>query len=284
MRALALALAGAAWLLALEPDVVRLSAGWQIQSSAKVTQAGETISRVGFDAAGWHPATVPTTVLAALVENQVYPGPYFGLNLKRIPGYREGRWLVMPQGSPFRDPWWYRTEFALPASYRGKHLTLHLDGINYQANLWLNGRRIADSRTVIGMFRRFEFPINEYALIGQRNCLAIEIIPPALLPDKPYTTKQLEATTGWDDHNPQPPDANMGIWRDVYIRATGPVVLKYPDVVTKLDLPSLEAAHLTVSAEVVNLSEGPVEGELRGEIEKIRFTQPVRVGAKEARL
>jgi len=287
MRKLALALlvAQAVSPAALrEPELLPLAAGWRIQSSAQAAQPGEVISRTGFDTAGWYLAAVPTAVLAALVENKVYPDPYFGLNLKKIPGYREGRWLVMPQGSPFRNPWWYRTEFTLPESLRGKHLTLHLDGINYQANLWLNGRRVADSKTVIGMFRRFEFPINEYALIGQRNGLAVEIIPPALLPEKPYSTKQLEATTGWDDHNPQPPDANMGIWRHVHIRATGPVVVKHPYVVTKLEVPSLEAAHLTVSAELVNLSDRGVEGELRGEIERLRFTQAVRLGPRDTRL
>ncbi len=281
MRKLTGVLLCAAWLPAQEADALRLNAGWRIRSSAKVAHAGEAVSRAGFAAADWYPATVPTTVLAALVENQVYPDPYFGLNLKKIPGYREGRWLVMPQGSPFRDPWWFRTEFTLPASYRSKHLTLHLDGINYQANVWLNGRRVADSKTVIGMFRRFEFPISNYALIGRPNALGLEVVPPALLPEKPYSTKQIEATTGWDDHNPQPPDGNMGLWRNVYIRATGPVAVKHPYVSTKLDLPSLDAAHLTVSAELVNLSDRAVEGELRGEIESIRFSLSVRLAPRQ---
>ncbi len=284
MRTSLLALGCAAGLCAQEPEALRLSGNWLLQSSAQVSQTGEAISRAGFQPAGWYPATVPTTVLAALVANEVYPDPYFGLNLKKIPGYREGRWVVMPQGSPFRPSWWYRTEFTLPEKWRGQHLTLHLDGINYQANLWLNGRRVAGSQTLIGMFRRFELPINDYALTGQRNCLAVEIIPPGLLPDRPYSTKQLEATTGWDDHNPQPPDLNMGIWRDVSIRATGPVAVRHPYVATRLDLPSLETAHLTVSAELVNLSDRDLAGELRGEIESTRFSRPVRLAPKETRL
>ena len=183
MRIIAMALAPAL-LLAQGPDRVVLKNNWTIQSSAKVKEAGQLISTAEFTPAGWHPASVPTTVLAALVEDQTYPDPYYGLNLKSIPGYREGRWLVMPQDSPFRAPWWFRTEFVLPATSRGKHLTLHLDGINYQANVWLNGRKIADSKTVIGMFRRFEFPVNEHARIGETNCLAVEIIPPGLIPER----------------------------------------------------------------------------------------------------
>ena len=276
LRIVAMALAPAL-LLAQGPDRVVLKNNWTIQSSAKVKEAGPVLSTAEFTPAGWHPASVPTTVLAALVEDQTYPDPYYGINLKSIPGYREGRWLVMPQDSPFRAPWWFRTEFVLPATSRGKHLTLHLDGINYQANVWLNGRKIADSKTVIGMFRRFEFPINEHALIGQKNCLAVEIIPPGLIPERTYGTKQIQATTGWDDHNPQPPDLNMGIWRDVYVAATGPLVLRHPYVASRLDLPSLAAAHLTVSAEVRNLSDKEAAGQLGGELEGIRFSQPVRV-------
>jgi exo-1,4-beta-D-glucosaminidase len=284
MRTLAVALMATAWLAAQEPNVVRLRTGWQIQSSAQVGQSGEALSKAGYSTGGWYAATVPTTVLAALVENNVYPDPYYGLNLKKIPGYREGRWLVMPKGSPFRDPWWYRTEFTLPESWRGKRLTLQLDGINYQANLWLNGRLVADSKTLIGMFRRFEFPIDDCARLGQRNALAVEIIPPGLLPDRPYNTKQLEATTGWDDHNPQPPDLNMGLWRDVWIRATGPVMVKHPYVASKLDLPSLATARLTISAELVNLSDREVAGEFAGEIESTRFAQGLRLAPGETRL
>ena len=195
MKLLATMLASAALLGGQQ--FLPLKQNWTIQSSAKVKERGEILSTEGFKPAGWHPATVPTTVLAALVEDQTYPDPYYGLNLKSIPGYKDGRWLVMPQTSPFRPPWWFRTQFVLPPSYRGKYLTLHFEGINYQANIWLNGRQIADSKTVIGMFRRFEFAVNEHARIGETNCLAVEIIPPGLIPERTYGTKQIEATTGW---------------------------------------------------------------------------------------
>ena len=277
MKTLTILLISAPWLPAQSPQVLPLRQNWVIQSSAQVKERGEILATAGFQPAGWHPASVPTTVLAALVEDKTYPDPFYGINLKSIPGYKDGRWLVMPQNSPFRPPWWFRTEFVLPQSCRGKFLTLHLEGVNYQANIWLNGRQIADSKTVIGMFRRFEFPINEHARIGERNFLAVEIIPPGLIPERTYGAKQIEATTGWDDHNPQPPDLNMGIWRDVTIAATGPVVLRHPYVATRLDLPGLAAAHLTVSAEVRNLSDQEVAGDLAGQIESTRFSQRVRL-------
>ena len=248
------------------------------------TVKGEAISTAGFDAKGWYQTSIPSTLLAALVENKVYPDPFYGDNITKIPGYKAGRWLVMAKDSPFYPSWWYRKEFDVPADFSGKHLVLHVDGINYKANVWLNGKRVADDTTVIGMFRRFEFDINDFVLAGKPNCLAIEVVGPGHLPEQNYRTKQLEATTGWDDHNPQPPDLNTGIWQDVYITATGPAALHHPYVATRLDLPSLEAAHLTVSAYAVNKTSEAVSGVLSGAIENVKFEQPVSLGPKETKL
>ncbi len=268
----------------LAGERVTLAENWFMQSSRKVREPGPVLSRPGYAPSGWYPVRVPTTVLAALVANGVYPDPYFGLNLKKIPGFKEGRWLVMPEDSPFRPAWWFRTEFELPASWQHRYLRLHLDGINYQANVWLNGRKIADASQVIGMFRRFEFPLDGHVRFGSRNTLAIEIIPPGLLPNRTYGTKQIQATTGWDDHNPQPPDMNMGLWRDVYLTASGPVMLRHPYVASTLELPSLASAELRITVEVTNLSSREVTAQVRGEIEQIRIAQPVRLAPGETRI
>jgi len=269
--------------VAAQPEQLLLRDGWHIQSAAKVAVPGEAIAAVSCAMEGWHPARVPTTVLAALVDDGVYPDPYYGLNLKSIPGYQDGAWLVMKKDSPFRDPWWYRTEFDAPAAWKGRHITLHLDGINYKANIWLNGAKVADSESVQGMFRRFEFPVTELLSYGGRNALAVEIIPPGLLPEKNYHTKQIEATTGWDDHNPQPPDGNMGIWRDVYLRTTGPIAIRHPYVATELNVPTLDAARLTVSAFLRNNTADAVTGTLSGKIGDVAFSQGVRLDPGETR-
>jgi exo-1,4-beta-D-glucosaminidase len=254
---------------------------WALQSSAQVKGAGDVISTAAFNPKGWYPVSVPTTVLAALVRNHVYPDPFYGDNLKRIPGYRPAPWLVMPAGSPFRTPWWFRATFRLPAAYRGRNIVAHFDGINYQANIWLNGRKIADAETTIGMFRRFEFDITRNARVGQDNVLAVEIIPPGQGPDMQYHTKQIEATTGWDDHNPYPPDMNMGLWQGVYITATGPLRLRNPYVASRLDLPAMRAAHLTVAVDVTNVTDKPVTGRISGAIGRVRFSQNVALAANE---
>ncbi len=279
-----LVLLGLALAADAERQVLRLAEGWQLQSSARLQNPqGASLSAADLDASGWYPTVVPRTVLAALVDNGVYPDPFYGENLKAIPGYKPERWLRMDESSPFYPSWWYRTVFDAPKDFAGKHVWLHLDGINYRANVWLNGTKVAGDDAVVGMFRRFEFDVSGVVLPGQKNCLAVEISAPGKLPDKQYRTKQVEATTGWDDHNPQPPDLNMGVWRDVYLTTSGPVLLRNPYVATKLDLPSLDTAHLTASVQVTNLTDKRMAVALTGTIEDIKFSQAVELEPKEQR-
>ena len=112
-----------------------LSEHWSLQSSCKVDQKGEVLSTPKFQPRGWYDVSVPTTVFAALVKHKVYPDPGFGMNLRSVPGvtYPIGTNfsnIAMQQDSPYLVPWWYRKEFVLPASYKGKSIWLHFGGIN----------------------------------------------------------------------------------------------------------------------------------------------------------
>jgi exo-1,4-beta-D-glucosaminidase len=130
---------------------------WAIQSSAKVTAGGKVISKVNWKPENWYPTTVPATVLATLVDNKVFPDPYYGTNIEKLPGYfKNAVKKDMPENSPFRVPWWYRTTFKLPLSYKGKHVWLKFHSINYKANIWLNGNLIADSNKIQGAYRLFD--------------------------------------------------------------------------------------------------------------------------------
>src|SRR2546423_13971777 len=135
--------------------------GWLIQSSAKVGTDGAAISATSYRPSDWYKATVPSTVVGALVEGGVYKDPFFGMNLRDIPGttFKIGANFVhtaMDPSSPYAVPWWYRTTFRVPGATRGKRVRLNFDGINYRANVWLNGKRIADSSAVARTYRRYE--------------------------------------------------------------------------------------------------------------------------------
>jgi len=254
-------------------DQLILKDNWAIQSSIEVDQKGPQVSSTEFDPQGWYPATMPSTVLAALVKNGVYPDPYFGTNIEQIPGAITGRSREMPDDSPFRVPWWYRTEFSLPSGYRDRQVWLHFNSINYRANIWLNGKLLADTTVAEGAYRLFDFDITEVAQPGRENCLALEIFPP----------KGMDLTITWVDWNPTPPDRGMGIWYDVSVRSTGKVTIEHPRVITDLDLPSLETSNLTVSAELKNAGGGEVSGILKGVIEDVEFFQEVTLEPGETR-
>jgi exo-1,4-beta-D-glucosaminidase len=252
---------------------------WAIQSSALVQDAGDVISKPGYKTPGWYPATMPSTVLAALVKDRVYPDPGFGMNLRAFAGtsYPIGMNFSnvhMPPDSPYRVPWWFRTEFQAPAEHKGKTLWLRFDGINYRANVWLNGKRIADSGSMAGAWRLFEYNVTEAIRPGAANALAVEVYAP--LPDDLAIT--------FVDWNPGMPDKDMGLWRDVQLDATGPVAVRFPQAITHLNLPANDKAEVTVSAELVNGTKHAVSGTLKGEIEGIAFAQEVRLAANETKV
>jgi len=256
-----------------------LRENWFIQSSAVVHADGAAMSKVGFPTRDWYPTGVPGTVLSALVDDKVYPDPYSGINLRSIPGtsypiFEDFSTIMMPPASPFRQSWWYRTEFKLPADYRGRTIWLGLDGINYRANVWMNGMQVASSEQLAGTWRLFQIDVTPAAKPGEDNSLAVEIAPP-----QPH-----DLAITLVDWAPMPPDKEMGLWRDVRIFATGPVALRYPAVLTKLDLPSTKEAWLTVRAELTNAADHPVDAVVRGRIEDLSFEQSLHLAAKETQV
>lgn len=134
-------------------------------------------------ATDWYEATVPTTVLNALVKQNVYPDPRIGMNNFLIPDVSDefnkkmdlAKYSYLGNGkNPWQEPYWYRTTFTLPKQYKNKKIWLNLNGINYRADVWINGHQIGKKEDVVGMFRRFKFDITDYIQPTQ-NCIAIKI-------------------------------------------------------------------------------------------------------------
>jgi exo-1,4-beta-D-glucosaminidase len=259
------------------PENLSLGDGWMIESSAKVAASGQEISAPSFRAANWISAGVPTTVVAAQVKNGLLPDPFYGMNLRQYPGiaYPIGANfsdLPMPPDSPYAVSWWYRKEFTLPSTFNGKTAWLNFRGINYRANIFLNGKQIANSNDVAGAWRTYEFNVTPEIKAGT-NILAVQVWAP--------TDKSLAIT--FVDWNPAPPDKNMGLWREVYLTTSGPVAVRHSAVFSKVDSPANSNAHLTVTATVTNASDHPVRGSLKGKIENIEFTQSVALPAGESK-
>jgi exo-1,4-beta-D-glucosaminidase len=259
-----------------------LRENWSVQSSAKTNARAEQISQPGFDASSWYKTSVPNTVFAVLVENGVYVDPYFGMNLRSVLGveYRIGSQFAnqeMPENSPYGIPWWYRTEFEVPGDFRGKTIWLAFRGINYRANIWINGKKLASSDQVAGAFRRYKFDVSSFVRPGATNAVAVEVSAP----------HPGDLAITFVDWNPMPPDKDMGLWQEVVLSATGPVSIRHPFVDTKLDLPAATTAHLAIRAELQNASTSAVKGTLRGRIvgtaSPTKFSQAIEIAAGETR-
>ena len=238
---------------------VTLNTNWKLQSSKKIAgQSGETISQNSFNTDSWYSAKVPGTVMGSLVANQVYKDPYFGINMKKI------------DTKQFQKPWWYVNSINLTSDDLTKSLSLRFKGINYRANLWINGKKVVDKDKFAGAFRMFTYKINDYVKAG-KNTIAVELWQPA---DGEYSI-------GFVDWNPLPPDRNMGIFRDVILEVTGGVKIRSPFVESKVDLKSLNAADLTVRAELENNSDKPVSGTVKVNYELGQVEKQVTVKAGE---
>ena len=244
---------------------------WQIQTSSGQPE-GVTISKVDFTASGWYPTVIPASVSGVLAKEGVYPDPFFSTNLRDWPGMSRGGMRGMrrsggtQQDNPFSVGWWFRTEFDLPAEMAGQSITLHFEGINYRADIWLNGERIADSNQVAGAMRRFTFDVTKVARPGEKNALALLI--------QGQGPQDLGHT--WVDWAPMPPDKMQGLWRDVFVTASGTLRMHDPFVRSRVS-DDLTSADLTVSMDLENTSDKPLNGTVDVILDGKVTTVPVSV-------
>jgi exo-1,4-beta-D-glucosaminidase len=222
-----------------------LSEGWKIQSTQHLEgTTGEAISQKDFQSDGWYDAIVPGTVLGSLASGGVIEDPYFGINMKKIdPGQ-------------FSRPWWYRTTFTVTRDDLEKIVSLRFKGINYRADLWINGKKAAGMDDFAGAFKMFTFNINDYITEGE-NVLALEI----------WQHADGEYSIGFVDWNPIPPDRNMGIFREVILEVTDGVKIRSPFVYAKVNKETHDRAVLSIQAELENNSDEAIEGVLRVDYE-----------------
>lgn len=260
--------------------LLRLHNGWQLTSGCGMWATGAQLSLASYKDAThhWRSVAVPSTILAAQVAAGEFPDPYFGRNLRSIPGtdYPIGKIfsrLPMSPGSPYACPWWYRTRFPLPIAARGKTLWLRFGGMNYRANIWVNGQQLATSHDVAGAYRTYEFDVTRLFSPGKENAIAVEIFAPT----------EHDLAINWVDWNPAPPDKNMGLTGDVELYASGLVSVRSPMVDTHLPGNTTDSAELTVYGELHNASTKAARGVATIAIAGVRAEQPVSLEAGESR-
>jgi exo-1,4-beta-D-glucosaminidase len=243
-----------------------LKDGWQMQSATRVADAGVIVSRPGYKTLGWYKVSVPTTIIAGLLSNKVYSfDPFYDMNFEKL------------KDPKLDSTWWFRKEFTLPKSEKGKDVVLKLHGINYKANVWLNGVLIADSNQIVNPYRIIELNVSKSIKSTGTNSLALEI-------KRPVNPQKHDGDLAIDyaDWIHYPPDYNAGIINNIEIKTYDRVAIQYPLVTTKFDLPSLGTAHLTVDALVTNYSANPQDVIVRGKINSdIFFKKKIHLNANE---
>jgi len=251
---------------------------WSMKKAGEVTAPASEISKTAFVEKDWLPAIVPGTVLNSLVYNKIFPEPYYGLNNKLtnkiIPD-------IAQVGNEFYT-YWFRTEFIVPANYAGKNVWLQVDGINYRAEIWVNGNMLGN---ISGMFMQDYIDITDFAKIGEKNVLAIKVYPvdvPGTNKPKPWRARgenknggdgniglntTMLMSVGWDfTFKDGIRDRNTGIWKSISLYATNKVALRHPFVKSILNKPKFDKADETISVELYNAVIKTLHCVLKGEI------------------
>ncbi len=239
-----------------------LADGWMMAAAPTVTASAAEILRAGFDTKGWLVATVPGTALTTMIDRGVYADSDYGLNN-----------LTIPESLNKQD-YLYRNEFTVPKT--SARMTLTFEGINYAAEVWLNGTALGNIK---GAFIRGVFDVTEVVKRGQTNVLLVRVSPPPH-PGIPHEQSVLGgpgenggamvldgptfmATEGWD-WIPAIRDRDTGIWQPVVLSASGMVKIGDVQVVTKLPLPDTSKADVEINVPLENASDKPVKGSVRG--------------------
>jgi hypothetical protein len=263
-----------------DPEDWTLQGGWKLSPAPEVSATPSEIASAGFDTKQWLQATVPGTALTTMVNRGLYPDPDYGLNNLAIPENLN------------KQAYWYRAEFSTPdAAESQKYLVL--DGINYQAEVWLNGTHLGSLK---GAFTRGRFDVSKLLAPGKPNALAV-LIAPVPHPGIPNEQSILlgsglnggimeldgptfMATEGWDWFPPMR-DRDTGLWQDVHLVAAGPVTIADPEVITHLPLPDISQADITLNLPLRNSTDAPVEGTLTAAFEGVTVHKTVTVAPGE---
>jgi hypothetical protein len=259
----------------------KLAGGWRLAPAPAVKASGEEISKAGFSDKDWLVATVPGTVLTTMIDRGLYPDPDYGLNN-----------LAIPESLAHQD-YWYRVEFKAPEATRGRRLTLTFEGVNYAAEVWMNGKKLGG---FTGAFLRGTFDVTGAVAATGENALAVRISPPPhpgiaheqSLKAGPGENGGMEvldgptfaAAEGWD-WIPGIRDRNTGIWQDVTLTATGPVEIGDLNVITTLPNPDRSEADIEIEAPVTNTAGTPIDGDLTAAFDDVKVTKHVHLAPGE---
>jgi beta-mannosidase len=153
-----------------------------------------------------------------------------------------GHWRTHATFAASDGPLLYRRPFSMAGTAIGdeQRLWVTVEGVCYQADVWLDGAYLGDPE---GLLSPSAFDITALARLADDHVLALEVACPPQRPGQRRTlTGALQASdvlpTGW---NPG------GIWRPVHLEVTGPVRIDRLRVLCR-DVVVDSRAHLRIHA------------------------------------
>ncbi|SDZ35612.1 Glycosyl hydrolases family 2 [Amycolatopsis xylanica] len=231
--------------------------GWKIQSSSVATETGDVVSRPGYSTAGWLRVSQPETVMAGLLENGRYPDIFTSKNLAGVPT------------AQFKPNWWYRDEVTVHPGH-GQHQFLLMHGVLGRANLWVNGRKVADQSQLQGAYSRLEYDLTPLLRDG-KNVIALDIFhndseSEFEAPEQRGTgDKTSQLTLDMVDWNPAAPDHWTGLQFAPELIQDGVVSLRNAHVLQK-NTPDMSASDLTIKADLRNNTDADQVVDLFGSV------------------
>jgi hypothetical protein len=252
--------------LLLSAQVIPLSSGWRAKKASEVNVDGLQLTMEDPDFSGWLNATVPGTVLTTLLNNRLIPDPWYGMNNEQIPD-------IWDAGRDYYT-YWFFTRFSSESLDSTKQVWLNFRGINYRADIYLNGH-LLNEKTHEGMFLRQKYNVTPLLNRQGYNRLAVRVEPP-LHPGNPNGGQggdgmighdvTMQFTAGWDWIQPVR-DRNTGIWDQVTIEVTGDIDIRNGFAKTRVPGARLpgelqDPAFVTFTAELENPTDRLVEGEV----------------------
>jgi len=270
-----------------QPVKYLLPDNWKAKRAMDIPADGSEITGTDFKIEGWLDAMVPGTILTTLLHNNLIPDPFFGLNNNLIPD-------VYDTGRDYYT-YWFFNEFEIPEINEGQEVWLNFRGINYFADVFLNGKRV-NTRTHEGMYLREKYLITPYLNKGKLNKLAVWVAPPDPVGNASAgqggdgtigRNVTMQFTAGWDWICPVR-DRNTGIWDQADIEITGSVDIRDPYVESRV--PGIRGpgekqkpAFIKSSVDLVNTSSQIVNGNLRIEFEGNVNTLKIRLNPFEVK-
>jgi len=263
-----------------------IASGWTFAAADSDALTGPILSSAA-KVAGLQPAVVPGTPLTSMIANGLFPDPL----------YRHIVTDSVPDTLKDTD-YWYRTSFHVPQLVAGQRFWLRFDGVNYLADIWLNGSQVG---AMEGAFIRGVFDVTD--VVAQASGMAnlavlvhkLDFSEGPSLPSYasgvtrggrnggPVTGVTLAngptffCTAGWD-WLPTIPDRDLGIWQPVRWSTTGPIRLTDVHVDPTLS-DDLSTAEVTLGLTFDSAAGADQAVTVTGDIGGTAFQHPITVPA-----